>query len=162
MNFSIRGLVLRDTDRNDSDKLLTVLTSERGRITVMAKGASSIKSRALSGTQLFTYSEMELYEKTVDERIVANTNAYLCAYFLIIFVSFLLISLDGFSMITNFSATIACFNNIGPGFDAVGATCNYALFSTFSKAILILDMLAGRLEIFPILVLFSARTWKRA
>lgn len=63
MNFSIKGLVLRDTDRNDNDKLLTVLTSERGRITVMAKGAHSIKSRALSGTQLFTYSDMELYEK---------------------------------------------------------------------------------------------------
>ncbi len=63
MNFSIRGLVLRDSDRNDNDKLLTVLTSERGRITVMAKGAHSIKSRALSGTQLFTYSDMELYEK---------------------------------------------------------------------------------------------------
>ena len=104
---------------------------------------------------------IRINEKTVDERIVANTNAYLCAYFLIIFVSFLLISLDGFSMITNFSATVACFNNIGPGFDAVGATCNYALFSPFSKIVLILDMLAGRLEIFPILVLFSARTWKR-
>ena len=63
MNLSIRGLVLRDTDRNDNDKLLTVLTSERGRITVMAKGAHSIKSRALSGTQLFTYSEMDLYER---------------------------------------------------------------------------------------------------
>jgi len=63
VTVSIRGLVLRDTDRNDNDKLLTVLTSERGRITVMAKGAHSIKSRALSGTQLFTYSEMELYEK---------------------------------------------------------------------------------------------------
>ena len=63
MNLSISGLVLRGTDRNDNDRLLTVLTSERGRITVLAKEAHSIKSRALSGTQLYTYSEMELYEK---------------------------------------------------------------------------------------------------
>ncbi len=63
MNFSIRGLILRDTDRNDNDKLLTVLTAERGIMTVLAKNAHSIKSRALSGTQLFTCSDMEIYEK---------------------------------------------------------------------------------------------------
>ena len=98
----------------------------------------------------------------VDEKIVANTNAYLCAYVLIILVSFLLISVDGQSLTTTFSAVIACFNNIGPGFDAVGPACNFALFSPFSKIILIINMLAGRLEIFPILILFSANTWKRA
>lgn len=97
----------------------------------------------------------------VNERIVTGTNAYLGAYVLILIVSFLLISIDGFSVMTNFSAVLACFNNIGPGFDAVGPTCNFSLFSGFSKLILIVDMLAGRLEIFPILVLFSAHTWKR-
>lgn len=63
MNFSIKGLVLRDTDRNDNDKLLTVLTAERGLMTVLAKNVHSLKSRAISGTQLFTYSDMEIYEK---------------------------------------------------------------------------------------------------
>ena len=92
----------------------------------------------------------------VDERVLSNTNAYLAVYVLILAVSFFLISVDGFSLITNLSAVISCFNNIGPGFDAIGPTCNFSIFSPFSKLILIFNMLAGRLEIFPMLVLFSA------
>ena len=98
----------------------------------------------------------------VDERTIAGTNAYLAAYVIILFVSFMIISLDGFSTGTNFSAVLACFNNIGPGLEAVGPTCNFAAFSVPSKLVLILDMLLGRLEIFPILVLFSYETWKNA
>ena len=97
--------------------------------------------------------------RTVDEKIVTNTNAYLAAYVIIIIISYLLISLDGFSIGTNLSAVLACFNNIGPGFEAVGPTCNFSAFSDFSKFVLILDMLAGRLEIFPILVLLSRSSW---
>jgi len=96
---------------------------------------------------------------TVDEKILSNTNAYLAAYVIIILVSFLLISIDGFSTGTNISAVLACFNNIGPGLEAVGPTCNFSAYSGFSKFILIMDMLAGRLEIFPILALFSRGTW---
>ncbi len=99
--------------------------------------------------------------RALDERIVASTNAFLGAYVLIMIVSFLLISVDGFSVMTNFSAVLACLNNIGPGFDAVGPLCNFSLYGDLSKIVLIIDMLAGRLEIFPILVLFSAHTWKR-
>lgn len=98
----------------------------------------------------------------VSERVVANTNAYLSAYVVILFVSFMLISLDGFSVGTNFSAVLSCLNNIGPGVELVGPTCNFGIFNTFSKIVLILDMLLGRLEIFPILVLFSYQTWKNA
>lgn len=97
----------------------------------------------------------------VEEKVLQSTNAYLAAYCLIIACSFLLISVDGFSITTNISAVLACFNNIGPGFELVGPTCNYAAYSTFSKLVLILDMLAGRLEIFPILILFSGTTWRR-
>ena len=97
--------------------------------------------------------------RTVDERILSNTNAYLSAYVIIIIASFLLVSLDRVSVGTNLSAVLACFNNIGPGLEAVGPTCNYGAFSNFSKLVLILDMLAGRLEIFPILALFSRGTW---
>lgn len=97
----------------------------------------------------------------VQERVLDNTNAYLAAYVLIIVFSFIAISVDGFSMMTNFSAVLACFNNIGPGFEAVGPACNFGGYSIVSKGILIVDMLAGRLEIFPILILFSRSTWTR-
>ena len=99
--------------------------------------------------------------RTVEEKVLDNTNAYLAAYVVIIIVSFLIISLDGFSTGTNISAVLACFNNIGPGLEMVGPTCNYSAYSVLSKIVLIIDMLAGRLEIFPILVLLSRSTWKR-
>ena len=99
--------------------------------------------------------------QAVDEKVLANTNTYVAAYAIIIIASFLLISVDGFSITTNFSAVMACFNNIGPGFEAVGPTCNFASYSIFSKLVLIWDMLAGRLEIFPILILFSRTTWRQ-
>ena len=99
--------------------------------------------------------------RTVDEKVLTVTNSYLAAYVFLLIISFLVISLDGYSVTTNFSAVMACFNNIGPGFDAVGATCNYSGYGILSKLVLIFDMLAGRLEIFPILVLFLRGTWKR-
>ena len=97
----------------------------------------------------------------VDEKILANTNAYLAAYVIILFVSFIIISLDNFSVGTNFTAVLACFNNIGPGLEAVGPTCNFSAYSSLSKLVLSFDMLAGRLEIFPMLVLLSKNTWLR-
>ena len=99
--------------------------------------------------------------RVVDEKVLDNTNAYLAAYVIILVISFLVVSLDGFSVTTNITAVIACFNNVGPGLEAVGPTCNFGSFSVLSKLVLILDMLAGRLEIFPILVLFSGSTWKK-
>ena len=97
----------------------------------------------------------------IDEQILDNTNAYLAAYVLIIVAIFVIISLDGFSVGTNFTAVICTFNNIGPGLEAVGPTCNFSIFSDFSTFVLSIGMLAGRLEIFPILVLFSRSAWKR-
>ena len=99
--------------------------------------------------------------QVVDEQILANTNAYLASYVIIIVISVLLISLDNFSPTTNITAVLACFNNIGPGLEAVGPTCNFSGFSDVSKIVLIIDMLAGRLEIFPMLVLITRSTWKR-
>lgn len=98
-------------------------------------------------------------DRVVDEKILGNTHAYLAAYVVIIIISFLLVSLDNFSTGTNLSAVLSCFNNIGPGLEAVGPMCNYSAYSGFSKVVLIMDMLAGRLEIFPILALFSRSTW---
>ena len=99
--------------------------------------------------------------QVVDEKVLDNTNAYLAAYVIILFGVFAIISLDGFSTGTNFSAVLCTFNNIGPGLEAVGPTCNFNAFSPLSKLVLSWAMLAGRLEIFPILVLFSKRTWKQ-
>ena len=99
--------------------------------------------------------------RVVDEKVLANTDAYLAAYVIIVIVSFLVLSLDVYNVETNLSAVLCCFNNIGPGLAAVGPTCNFAGYSVASKIMLILDMLAGRLEIFPILVLLSRSTWNR-
>ena len=97
----------------------------------------------------------------VDERVLSNANAYLAAYVIIMFLSFLVVSLDNFSVGTNFTAVLACFNNIGPGLEQVGPTCNFSGYSALSKLVLSFDMLAGRLEIFPMLVLLSKNTWIR-
>ena len=99
--------------------------------------------------------------EVVSQQLLDNTNAYLAAYVCIIILSYILISIDGFSVGTNFTAVLACFNNIGPGLEAVGPMCNFSGFSDFSKLVLSMDMLAGRLEIFPILVLFSLNTWRK-
>ena len=99
--------------------------------------------------------------KPVNEKVLENTNAYLAAYVIIIVVCTLILSLDGFSFETNLSATLATFNNIGPGMAAVGPTCNFSSYSALSKLTMTLAMLAGRLEIFPILVLFSRSTWNK-
>lgn len=104
---------------------------------------------------------IRINDRVVDEKVVDNVNAYLAAYTLIIFLSFLIISLDGFTIGTNFTAVLACVNNIGPGLEQVGPACNFSQYSTLSKLVLSFDMLAGRLELFPMLALLSHRTWKR-
>ena len=122
------------------------------------------KSLARNIRQVVNPRKVELVRNNgtvVNEQILDNTNAYLAAYVTIIFAVFLIISRDGYSIGTNFSAVLCTFNNIGPGFEAVGPTCNFAGFSALSKLVLSWAMLAGRLEIFPILVLFSHNTWKK-
>lgn len=97
----------------------------------------------------------------ISDSTLDNLNAYFVAYTAIIVMSILAISVDGKSMTTNISAAIACANNIGPGFEVVGATGNYSSFSVFSKLVLSADMLLGRLEIFPLLVMLSRSAWDR-
>ena len=99
--------------------------------------------------------------RDVSEEVCDNFNAYLAIYCVILVLSFAIISVDGFSIGTNFSAVASCFNNIGPGFELVGATQNFSIYSDLSKIILSLDMLLGRLEIFPLLLLLSPDTWSR-
>lgn len=99
--------------------------------------------------------------RAVSETVLDNVNAYLAAYVVILILSILVVSLDGQSLTTNLSAVLSCFNNIGPGMDAVGPVCNFSLFSPLTKLVLIVDMLAGRLEIFPILILLSRSVWRQ-
>ena len=105
--------------------------------------------------------KIKMDQKTITHDILRSTNIYLTLYLLIFAVSVLLISLDNFDMTTNFTAVTATLNNIGPGLEIVGPMGNFSSFSYFSKCVLIFDMLAGRLEIFPLLLLFFKGTWKK-
>ncbi len=99
-------------------------------------------------------------KRPVHSDLITSTSMYLIAYFGIMVISFLVISIDGLPLATNFSAVISTINNVGPGFELIGPMENFALFSPLSKIMLIFNMLAGRLEIFPIIALFSRHTWK--
>lgn len=99
--------------------------------------------------------------RAVDEKTMSGVNGYLSAYILILFLSFVVVCFDGFSIGTNISAVLACFNNIGPGFEAVGPMMNFENYSVLSKLVLTFDMLAGRLEIFPILLFFAPGSWRK-
>ena len=98
---------------------------------------------------------------TVDEGILSGVQGFFFAYFLILIVAMVVVSLDGFSFETNFTAVVATLSNIGPGLGMVGPIGNYAAFSDLSKIVLSMCMLIGRLEIFPILMLFAPGAWKK-
>lgn len=107
-------------------------------------------------------SNITMDEKLIDDTMTKNVSAYLLIYLVIMAVSFILITLNEFDIETSLTSVITCLNNVGPGLgNLVGPTGNFSTFSPFSKLVLTLDMLLGRLEIFPILFLFSPRIFKR-
>ena len=97
----------------------------------------------------------------VAHTILRSTNVFLVIYFVLLLGSTLLISVDEFDFTTNFTAVASALNNIGPGFNRVGPAQNFSIFSGFSKLVLMFDMLAGRLELFPMMALLLPSTWKR-
>ena len=99
--------------------------------------------------------------RVVGQEVLRSVNAFMVAYVLIFAVSTLFVCLDGFDLVTSFTSVAATLNNIGPGLELVGPASNFSCFSDLSKIVLIFDMLAGRLEIFPLLVLFFRDTWKK-
>lgn len=105
--------------------------------------------------------KIKMDQKTVPHETLRSTNIFLSVYLIIFCGSVLLISLDNFDLITNFTSVAATLNNIGPGLEIVGPMGNFSSFSYLSKSVLIFDMLAGRLEIFPLLLLFFKNTWKK-
>lgn len=99
--------------------------------------------------------------KAVEHETIRSINVFMVAYLLIFALSVLVISLDGTDLITNFTAVAATFNNIGPGLEGAGPATNFSMFSNVSKLVMTFDMLAGRLEIFPVLLLFVRDTWRK-
>ncbi len=114
-------------------------------------------------TQLFPSSVniVRLQNRRVEDSTVKEVQNYFALYMMILLGSVLVVSFDGFSFETTFTAVVACLNNIGPGLDMVGPTGNYSEFSVFSKIVLIFNMVIGRLEIFPIIFLFTPSAWRR-
>ena len=100
-------------------------------------------------------------DRTVDKAVVKSVCVYAVLFALIYFGSVFIVSIDKYDMVTNFTAVLATMNNVGPGFEVVGATGNYAGFNYLSKIVFIFDMLAGRLELYPILLLFVPMMWKK-
>lgn len=103
----------------------------------------------------------QMNRRIVEHETIRMVNVYMAAYFAIFAFSVVLISMNEFDFTTNVTAVITTLNNVGPGLAGVGPTENFLKFSPFSLLILIFDMLAGRLEIFPMLVLFAKETWKK-
>lgn len=97
----------------------------------------------------------------IDHETVRSVNVYMVAYMLIFVISLVVVSFDNHDLITTFTAVATSVNNIGPGLELVGPTGNFGFFSPLSKIVLIFDMLAGRLELFPMLLLFTPETWKK-
>ena len=98
----------------------------------------------------------------VDEDTLHSVHIFIAAYILITLLAVLLVSLDNFSLGTNFSAVVSCIGNVGPGLEDVGPMGNYAAYSGFSKFVLSMCMIIGRLEVLPVMVLFSVNAWKRS
>ena len=128
------------------------------RIIIMFKGFIREINTLIHPKQVKTIT---IDKRPVDREVVRSVNAYLACFILVYVGSLLLLTLDNHDLVTNFTAVIATLNNIGPGLNAVGPAANFAHFSDFSKLVLTFNMIAGRLELFPMLILFSPSTWKK-
>ena len=128
------------------------------RILILCKAASKEFQLYLHPNAV---KKIKMDNKNITHEILRSTNIYISVYLLIFAASVLLVAIDNFDLITNFTAVAATLNNIGPGFEVAGPMGNFSSFSYLSKSVLIFDMLAGRLEIFPLLLLFFKDTWKR-
>jgi len=106
-------------------------------------------------------SNVRFEGKSMSEREVRSVQMYFIVFFLVFTASVLLLSIENFDLVTTFTAVTACINNIGPGLEVVGPMGNFSAFSALSKLLLSFDMLVGRLEIFPMLLLFSPSVWAR-
>lgn len=126
------------------------------RIVIMARYAKNEVLKAIHPNKV---TQIRFNGRVIDNETIRGINAYIIIYIAVFAVSLLIVSLDNKDMVSNISGVIATLNNIGPGLESVGATGNFASFSALSKCVFIFDMIAGRLELFPIMMLFYPRSW---
>lgn len=128
------------------------------RLIILFKGMSKELQTMVQPRKI---KKIKMDSHLIDHETVRSVNVYMVAYLMIFAISLVLISFDNHDLITSFTAVTATINNIGPGLDMVGPTSNFGFFTIQSKIVLIFDMLAGRLELFPMLLLFTPATWKK-
>lgn len=126
------------------------------RITVLLK---SIRKELSSYIHPKIVRKISMDGRPVDHDVIRSINVYLITFLSVLVGSVFIVSFDGYSLTTTFTAVLATLNNIGPGLEMVGPTCNYSVMSLLSKYVLMFDMLAGRLELFPMLIIFHPKLY---
>lgn len=129
------------------------------RIVIMLK---TVKKELTSYIHPKVIKKIQFEEKPVEHEVVRSINVYFITFACLFAFSFLVLSFEGYDLLTNFTSVLTTLNNIGPGLNLVGPSCNFGFFSPVSKFMLMFDMLAGRLELFPLLLLFHPSIWKEA
>ena len=129
------------------------------RIVIMLK---TVKKELTSYIHPKVIKKIQFEEKPVEHEVVRSINVYFVTFACLFAFSFLVLSFEGYDLLTNFTSVLTTLNNIGPGLNLVGPSCNFGFFSPVSKFMLMFDMLAGRLELFPLLLLFHPSIWKEA
>jgi len=129
------------------------------RFLILSKSTSADLRRMVHPREIVT---VKLEKETVSPATIGNVRIYFVTWVAILIFCTLLVSIEDFGdFITNFSASVSCISNIGPGFNLVGPAANFSGYTYFSKVVLSLEMLFGRLEIFPLIVLFSPATYRK-
>ncbi len=129
------------------------------RIVILAKEVKKELSMLIHPRNIRT---IKMDGKSVDHQVTRNTSVFLVVYLAVFVGSFLLVSIEGRDMVTSFTSVSATLNNTGPGLNDVGPVGNYADFTVLSKLVFVFDMIAGRLELFPILILLTPSAWKKS
>lgn len=128
------------------------------RILILIKGMAKELKMLVHPKQV---KKISIDSRPIEHEVVRSVNAYLVCYFAVFAVSVIMLSLEETDLVTNFTAVASAVNNVGPGLAKVGPMSNFGHLSILSKLTLTFDMLAGRLELFPMLVLFNPSTWKK-
>ncbi len=128
------------------------------RVIILFKGMAKELHTMIQPHQV---KKIKMDSHTIDHETVRSVNVFMVAYLMIFIISLVIISFDNHDLITSFTAVATTINNVGPGLEMVGPSSNFSFFSDPAKIVLIFDMLAGRLELFPMLLLFTPATWKK-